>query len=62
MCSRKRESGCGIENDGDGDGFLSADECSGSGADNLMFWSPPPGADNLSGDQEYVVGRSPLPY
>ena len=62
MCSRKRESGCGIENDGDGDGFLSADECSGNGADNVMFWSPPPGADNLSGDQEFVVGRSPLPY
>ena len=53
---------CGIENDGDGDGLLSAEECAGKGADNLMFWSPPPGADSLTGDQEYVIVRSPLPY
>jgi len=53
---------CDISNDTNGDGLLAASECAGLGAENLMFWSPEPGSSDLSGDQEFVSRRSPLPY
>lgn len=53
---------CDMANDTNGDGLLAASECAGLGGENLMFWSPDPGSTDLSGDQEFVTRRSPLPY
>ena len=53
---------CGAENDTNDDGWVNHDECGGMGADNVMFWSPPEGASELTADQEFVLVRNPLPY
>ena len=44
--------------DADGNGTLSASECGGSGADNLMWWSASETSTSLSADQAWVVQRS----
>lgn len=51
---------CGDDSDGDADGILSSDECSGAGGNNLMFWSPPNGASSLSAGQKHVLSRNPV--
>lgn len=51
---------CQDSADSDSDGVLSAAECSGSGASNLMFWSPPNSARNLTSGQSTVLRRNPV--
>jgi hypothetical protein len=47
---------CTMASDADGNGILSTDECSGTGADNIMFWT---GANtDMSSDQGWVMTRS----
>ncbi|MBI5609717.1 MAG: hypothetical protein HY902_12665 [Deltaproteobacteria bacterium] len=50
---------CPSTNDGDGDGHLTSEECSGHGATNLMFWLAGPDHSQLSADQRYVLLRNP---
>lgn len=42
------------------DGLLSAEECAGHGADNLMFWAAGGGALELTPGQGEILRRSPL--
>jgi len=51
---------CPIDRDTSGDGHLSAEECRGAGADNLMFWAA--SGDRLTDDQRLVSHRSPVLY
>lgn len=53
-------SACGDDADGDADGILSSEECSGADGSNLMFWSPPNGASSLSSGQKHVLQRNPV--
>ena len=49
---------CTEDQDTDGDGFLSAEECAGAGADNLMFWSQ--GGEALSASQIEILTHAPI--
>lgn len=51
---------CAPAADTDTDGILSAAECAGAGADNVMFWSPGSDAMTLTEHQGFVVRRNPL--
>ena len=51
---------CPSKHDGDADGYLSAKECQGLGADNLMFWLAGGAQTVLSADQRYVLVRNPM--
>jgi len=53
---------CDPENDANDDGWLSAEECASLDANNVMFWSPPEGSDEMTADQQWVMQRGPLPY
>jgi hypothetical protein len=49
---------CALDHERDGDGVLSASECRGAGAENLMFWA---GSGNeLSPQQIEILRRSPV--
>lgn len=50
---------CPASADTNGNGRVDQDECAGSGADNVMFWSPAEGTTDLSGDQGWVLRRNP---
>ena len=52
---------CKGDNDDNGDGIVSYDECLGArkGADNLMFWAAGAEAEVVSDDQGFVVVRNP---
>jgi hypothetical protein len=47
-------------NDADGNGLVTPNECEGTGAENLMFWSI--SGDAISEDQAWVIARSPAVY
>jgi len=47
---------CSRDRDADGNGILTAEECAGAGADNLMFWAT--SGEALSEQQMDVLGRS----
>jgi hypothetical protein len=49
---------CPLSRDADGDGLLTAAECMGAGADNLMFWAA--AGEVLSLDQRIVSQQSPV--
>ena len=49
-----------LEADRDGDGTLSAGECEGHDAANLMFWATPRGATRLTAGQAAMARRSAL--
>ncbi len=49
---------CSLDQDADGDGFASADECAGFGADNLMFWSGQATGTELTPGQQMVLSRA----
>lgn len=51
---------CPANRDSNADGYLSAQECAGVGADNLMFWLAGGNQTALSGDQRYVLLRNPM--
>jgi hypothetical protein len=51
---------CSIENDSDGNGELSREECSGADGDYLMFWEGTGGL--ISPHQGIVMRHSPLAY
>ena len=53
---------CDPEMDTNGDSVLSAEECAALDANNVMFWSPPEGSDEMTSDQQWVIQRGPLPY
>ena len=44
--------------DSDGNGTLNTDECAGSGAENVMWWTYSDGAVEMSDDQGWVIDRS----
>ncbi len=48
-------------NDSDGNGTYSTEECSGQGAENLMWWAASTNAATTSENQAWVVQRSALP-
>ena len=52
---------CASGSDADGSGTLSPDECSGSGGDNVMFWTltSAPTA-KLTNDQSFVLRHNPI--
>jgi hypothetical protein len=50
---------CGSGRDRNGDGVVAYDECLSDGARNLMFWAAGDEAEQLSGDQGFVVIRNP---
>jgi hypothetical protein len=45
-------------NDSDGNGVYSSSECSGTGAENLMWWAASADSVELSDDQAWVIARS----
>ena len=49
---------CPMSNDTDANGTLSTDECSGTGAENLMWWAASSTSTDVSDDQAWVVDRS----
>jgi len=52
---------CRADRDADGDGVLRPDECSGAGADNLMFWTTETGENlALTEEQAAVLASSPV--
>lgn len=51
---------CADEADEDGDGVLSPAECSEADGGNLMFWSPPNNATNLTASQSEILRRNPV--
>jgi hypothetical protein len=53
---------CPDGNDADANDQLGPSECAGAGAENLMFWSPPPGAYELTGDQATIMVANPTVY
>lgn len=48
--------------DTDGNGTLSTSECTGTGADNLMWWASSADSTQMSDDQGWVVARSPATH
>ncbi len=50
---------CSNSSDRDGDGVVSYQECGGRGAENLMFWAAGDDAEQVTGDQGFVVVRNP---
>lgn len=50
---------CDASNDADGNGTMNTSECSGQGAENVMWWTLTSGQATLSGDQGWVVRRNP---
>ena len=51
---------CTSARDGNGSGTVLPEECSGAGADNLMFWALGSAAPTLTPEQHDVLNRSPL--
>lgn len=51
---------CPASRDGDKDQIVTSSECQGAGADHLMFWQAGPTAAKLSGNQGFVLLRSPV--
>ncbi len=51
---------CPLSADADANGTLSTDECAGTGAENLMWWAASDTSTDVSGDQGWVVTRSPV--
>lgn len=49
---------CPMSADADANGTLSTDECSGTGAENLMWWAASETSTDVSADQGWVVTRS----
>jgi hypothetical protein len=46
------------DNDADANGTLNTDECGGTGAENVMWWTYNEDAVEMSDDQGWVIGRS----
>jgi len=53
---------CPDSADADGNNQLGPTECAGQGADNLMFWSPPPGAYALTAQQSTIMLANPTTH
>src|SRR5690606_22445195 len=51
---------CSSSRDSNWDGYVSPEECAGSGADNFMFWAASGTARGTSAEQGRVVRRNPL--
>ncbi len=51
---------CPASADTDGNGTVNTSECSGQGAENVMWWTLTDGDAELSGDQEWVLHRNPV--
>ena len=55
---------CDTSHDSNDDGRVSAEECAGSGGDNMMFWVAPSDPNqfqvNLTDGQKFVLGRAAL--
>ncbi len=57
---------CSIGRDANRSGSVEVDDCSGSGADNLMFWTPFTGSgsrvtqDTLTNDQQTILRYAPI--
>ncbi|MCC6993655.1 MAG: hypothetical protein IT370_03395 [Deltaproteobacteria bacterium] len=51
---------CTSARDSDGSGTVLPEECSGAGAENLMFWALGSAAPTLSAEQHAILNRSPL--
>ncbi len=51
---------CGSAQDANKDKLVTSSECSGFGADNLMFWEAGPTASKVSGNQGFVLVRNPV--
>lgn len=51
---------CSSSRDSNGDGYVSVEECSGSGADNLMFWSSGGRQSDISSTQGDVMRLNPV--
>lgn len=51
---------CPDSADANSDGVLSATECASADGDNLMFWSPPNSARNLSSGQSTIMRLNPV--
>ncbi len=49
---------CNPSSDADGNGALTADECVGKGADNVMWWANSLGADTFTDDQAWVLRQA----
>lgn len=47
--------------DNDGNGVYSTDECTGQGADHLMWWAASAASTSISADSAWVLQRSALP-
>lgn len=45
-------------NDADGNGTFSTNECTGTGAENVMWWAASASSTGMSADQGWVLGRS----
>lgn len=50
---------CGNGKDRNADGVVDSSECSGDGADYLMFWAAGDTAEKLSADQGFILLRNP---
>lgn len=50
---------CPASNDRNFDGYVTAEECAGKGADNFMFWLAGPSANKVSAEQGRVLRRNP---
>jgi len=53
---------CDASNDGDGNGVVNSSECSGKGAENVMWWTLTSGTATLSSDQGWVGRRNPVAW
>jgi hypothetical protein len=51
---------CETDADADGNGILTANECLGSDAANVMFWASSSDVPEISADQSWVVRHGPL--
>ncbi|MBU0552060.1 hypothetical protein KKF91_13980 [Myxococcota bacterium] len=50
---------CRNSRDRNGDGVVDDGECRGHGAENLMFWAASDAAEDVSGEQGFVLTRNP---
>jgi hypothetical protein len=50
---------CGSRSDRDADGIVDNDECRSAGASNLMFWAAGDAAEQVTGDQGFIILRNP---
>ena len=53
---------CPDSADVDASNQLSPEECAGQGAENLMFWSPPPGSYGLTAQQGAIMLATPTTH